>query len=160
MKIEMQRCRIREFQAEDLAAFMAYHNDLDWMKYQGFKGLTAAEYQQILLNSQTTMTDGQQFAIVTQKTPDLVGDLYLKQEESTIWLGYTIAPRFARQGYATEAITGILQWLSIRKTNYTIKAAVEPGNMVSRHLLMKLGFQMVATQDDIVVYQLSLRSIH
>lgn len=31
------RCFIRDFRIEDIPTVMTYRNDLEWMKYQGFK---------------------------------------------------------------------------------------------------------------------------
>lgn len=154
MRLETKRCQIREFREEDIGALMAYHNNLSWMKYQGFKGLTFADYQQILLNSQTTIADGLQFAIENRETQELVGDLYLKQDATAFWLGYTIAPQFARQGYATEAVTGLLQWLQTKKQARLIKADVEVGNVASAKLLEKLGFQYLGLVDNLLNYEL------
>ena len=45
MEIYTERCLIRRFEAPDIDDFMVYRNDMDWMKYQGFKGLTKQEYE-------------------------------------------------------------------------------------------------------------------
>ncbi len=54
MDLDTVRCNIRPFLVEDIDAFMAYRNDMDWMKYQGFKGLTKQEYTKALLNRWNT----------------------------------------------------------------------------------------------------------
>lgn len=38
MNIDTVRCNIRPFIAEGIDAFIIYRNNMDWMKYQGFKG--------------------------------------------------------------------------------------------------------------------------
>ncbi|WP_281221011.1 hypothetical protein [Escherichia coli] len=38
----------------------------------------------------------------------LIGDIYLRQQCDVFWLGYTISPAYARQGYAIEAITATI----------------------------------------------------
>lgn len=43
MYFDTVRCNIRPFNAEDIDVFMSYRNDMDWMKYQGFKGLSKQE---------------------------------------------------------------------------------------------------------------------
>ncbi|GCF92127.1 hypothetical protein NRIC_00180 [Enterococcus florum] len=45
MELHTKRCTIREFIEEDIPAFVLYHNDDDWMRYQGFKGRTKEEYR-------------------------------------------------------------------------------------------------------------------
>lgn len=156
MKINTKRCQIREFHVKDLVPFMAYHNDIDWMKYQGFKGLTFAEYQQALLVVNEDLTRGKQLAVVDLDDQKLIGDLYIRQED-VFHLGYTIAPRFARQGYATEAVTALIDWLAVYQDARVIRAEVALGNLNSERLLIKLGFQYLTTTDQIKCYELHLR---
>lgn len=156
MIVETERCQIRKFRAEDIAAFMNYHNDLEWMKYQGFKGRTLAEYRQALLVPAFDLTTGQQLAIIDRQKQNLIGDLYVRQVGTTFWLGYTIAPQFARQGYATEAISGIINWLLTNKQAQVIRAEVELGNISSQRLLEKLGFHYLETTDQLLNYALNL----
>ncbi len=157
MKINTKRCQIREFHVKDLVPFMAYHNDIDWMKYQGFKGLTLAEYQQALLVVNDDLTQGKQLAVVDLDDQKLIGDLYIRQEEDVFHLGYTIVPRFARQGYATEAVTTLIDWLAVYQDARVIRAEVALGNLNSERLLIKLGFQYLTTTDQIKYYELHLR---
>ena len=157
MKINTKRCQIREFHVKDLIPFMAYHNDLGWMKYQGFKGLTLAAYQQALLEANDDLTQGKQLAVVDLDDQKLIGDLYIRQEGNLFHLGYTIAPRFARQGYATEAVIALIDWLAVYQGARVIRAEVALGNLNSERLLIKLGFQYLTTTDQIKYYELHLR---
>ncbi|MDT7066789.1 hypothetical protein RQM06_19405 [Citrobacter freundii] len=70
---------------------MLYRNDAEWMKYQGFKGLTKEDYESALLGV-LTLTQGIQLAIVNKLTQVLIGDIYLRQQCDVFWLGYTITP--------------------------------------------------------------------
>ncbi len=70
MNLETVRCIIRPFNAEDIDAFMSYRNDMDWMKYQGFKGLSKQEYMQALLNEHS-LSNGIQLAIICKQTNKL-----------------------------------------------------------------------------------------
>ena len=51
------RCVVRRFRATDIDAFMAYRNDLVWMRHQGYKGLTRSEYEAALL-AEPQVADG------------------------------------------------------------------------------------------------------
>lgn len=157
MKINTKRCQIREFHVKDLVPFMTYHNDLDWMKYQGFKGLTLAAYWQALLEANDDLTQDKQLAVVDLDDQQLIGDLYIRQEGDVFHLGYTIAPQFARQGYATEAVTALMDWLAVYQGASVIRAEVALGNLNSERLLIKLGFQYLTTTDQIKYYELHLR---
>lgn len=110
---ETERCRIRPFEESDIEAFMSYRNNLDWMQFQGFKGKKYLEYKAALLK-QPNFREGVQLAVVSGQTGELFGDLYLKLEKNTAWIGYTIAPQFARQGYAFEVVTQLLLQLNRR----------------------------------------------
>ncbi|WP_086349577.1 GNAT family N-acetyltransferase [Candidatus Enterococcus clewellii] len=157
MHLQSTRCLVRPFEESDLDCFMVYRNNLDWMKHQGFKGLSKEAYQQALLKEQA-LNDGAQFAIIRLEDNQLIGDIYLKEEEAqAIWIGYTITPSFARQGYAEETVRSVIDQLAA--SGYSlVKAGVEPSNAASVHLLKKLGFTFIGmdTSEEEEMYHLKL----
>ena len=150
--LQTPRCFIRTFRAEDISDFMNYRNDMGWMRYQGFKGLTREAYENALLFSYSPGGE-RQLAIVSRQTNRLIGDLYLKQEEKncSCWIGYTIAPEYARQGYAYEVLSFFLCYLG-EQGIALIKAGVEAGNEPSVLLLKKLGFTYLSEADGELVF--------
>ena len=151
---ETERCRIRPFEENDIEAFMSYRNNLDWMQYQGFKGKKYLEYKAALLQ-QPKFREGVQLAVANRQTGELLGDLYLKLEQNACWIGYTIAPQFARQGLAFEVVTQLL--LELRQAGLTqVKAGVEEQNIASIQLLKKLGFEQIGVDDSELVFQREL----
>lgn len=154
MEFASKRCFIRPFQKDDLDAFTAYRNDLVWMRYQGFKGLTKEAYAKDLL-APVYLPGGAQLAIIEQNTGKLLGDLYIRQEDDTCWIGYTIAPENARKGYALEAVTALLGQLAAIGIT-CVNACVMHGNVASAALLQKLGFTMIEETKDEKLYSLPL----
>jgi len=151
---ETQRCRIRPFEEGDIEAFMSYRNNLDWMQFQGFKGKKYLEYKAALL-MQPNFNTGVQLAVVHRQTGELLGDLYLKLEKSVAWIGYTIAPQHARQGFAFEVVTQLM--LELKQAGLTlVKAGVEEQNLASIALLRKLGFVQVEISDSERIFQYEL----
>lgn len=151
---ETERCRVRPFEENDIEAFLSYRNNLDWMQYQGFKGKKYLEYKAALLQK-PKFKEGVQLAVVDKQTGELIGDLYLKLERNTGWIGYTIAPQFARQGFAFEVVTQLL--LELRQAGLTqVKAGVEEQNIASIQLLKKLGFEQIGVDDSELVFQREL----
>lgn len=142
---------VRPFLNDEVKDFAAYHNDLTWMQYQGFKNLSITEYQKVLLAPFENLTTGYQFAIVNQSNT-LVGDVYLQQEGPIIWLGYTVAPTFARQGIMQEIVNGVLTYFEKQPMITTISAGIDPANEASRQLLIKQGFAFSAIEDDEEIY--------
>ncbi len=154
---ETKRCRIRPFEESDIEAFMSYRNNLDWMQFQGFKGKKYLEYKAALL-MQPNFSEGVQLAVVGRQTGDLLGDLYLRLEKNTCWIGYTIAPQFARQGVAFEVVTQLL--LQLQQAGLTlVKAGVEEQNHASIQLLKKLGFTQTDSEGSELIFQLDLQKI-
>lgn len=133
MKITTSRLIVRRFVREDLPSFVKYRNDLAWMRYQGFKGLSISEYAKELLY-EYTVDEGVQLAIIHEQTNELIGDIYLKKEGTTFWIGYTISPLHARQGYAYETVKALLSYLKKYGTKF-IKADVDQDNVASIGLL-------------------------
>lgn len=140
------RCCIRQFCEKDLLFFIQYRNNTDWMKYQGFCGLSLEEYRRELLQEHP-LSEGVQLAVADRETDQLLGDLYLRQEGKICWIGYTISPVHARQGYTFEAVGALIRFL-FQHGIHTIKAGVLPQNTASVSLLQKLGFCPVGIEEE------------
>ena len=123
------RCLIRPFERQDIESFMIYRNDLDWMRDQSFKGLSFEEYESALLG-ESSLQHGTQLAIIDQATDELIGDVYIQQEGATYWIGYTITPTRARQGYAFEVMSGLIRHLADQGAE-AFKAGVLGTNVAS-----------------------------
>ncbi|MGX2959720.1 GNAT family N-acetyltransferase [Peribacillus sp. JNUCC 23] len=158
MEIKTERCTVRRFEEKDLDDFMQYRNDENWMRYQGFKGLTKQMYAKELL-SELSFLKGGQLAIINNTTNRLIGDVYLKRENHTFWIGYTISPIHTKQGYAYEVLVIIIAWLK-QKGCISINAGVSPGNLASINLLKKLKFTYLSKDDNgELIYTLDLQKI-
>ncbi|WP_251130908.1 GNAT family N-acetyltransferase [Exiguobacterium sp. s189] len=151
------RCLIRPFERQDIESFMTYRNDLDWMQHQSFKGLSYTEYENALLGEQS-LQHGIQLAIIDQATEDLIGDVYIQQEDQTYWIGYTIAPTRARQGYAFEVMSGLIRHLADQGAE-AFKAGVLETNEASIALLKKLNFTYLTTELDEHIYRLHVSDL-
>lgn len=142
--LETMRCFIRPFQDEDLDTFIEYRNDEAWMRFQGFKGLERDEYAKRLL-ADAPISQGKQYAIISKATKALLGDLYLRQENSILWIGYTIHPHYARHGFAYEVANAACVWAA--QNQMKVKASVMPNNIASIRLLEKLGLVFVGVDE-------------
>ncbi|MCF6160266.1 GNAT family N-acetyltransferase [Furfurilactobacillus milii] len=158
LSIVTTRGIIRPFSAHEIDAFLSYHNNLDWMQYQEFKGLSRAEAEDTLL-SNPKLTQGKQFAFVKPEMEQLLGDFYLQLEGDTMWLGYTINPLFARHGYAFEGAKALIEFLSQQHVR-VIKADVDPDNQASRRLLEKLSFKRIMQNNETVIFERKLTNFN
>lgn len=156
MNLQTTRCQIRHFIEDDIDTFTQYRNNLDWMRHQGFKDQTREVYAQVLLEP-GSLEDGVQLAIVRRDNGRLVGDIYLQREGEGYWVGYTIAPEHARQGYAFEAVSAMIDHLRAEGAAW-IKGGVMPENEPSIRLLEKLGFSYTGVHDGERIYRLEVTS--
>ena len=145
-----ERCLIRPFIEQDLDDFVAYRNDQDWMRFQSFKGLTKESYRKALL-TEHPLAQGRQLAIIDKSLNKLVGDLYIRLDTDCYWIGYAISPPFARQGYAFETVSALIESL-VKDGATCIKASVDPANAASIALLIRLGFTLDSSAEDELVY--------
>ena len=134
-----ERCIIRNFRESDMEVFISYRNNSDWMKYQGFKCLSKAEYKKALLRP-AYMDDGMQLAVADRVTDALMGDLYIRREKDAYWVGYTIHPDYERKGLMLEAFIGLINHLKEVGDRSKVLAGALPENTRSKNLLEKAGF--------------------
>lgn len=140
--IVTERCKIRNFKESDLDFFVSYRNNLNWMRYQGFKGLSKEEYRKALLGPSSPKS-GMQLAVADRTTDLPMGDVYIRQEADAWWVGYTIHPDYERKGLMLEAFTGLICYLKESKTCSKVLAGCFPENARSKNLLQKAGFTYV-----------------
>ncbi len=139
---QTNRCTVRTFIPNDIQTVLEYRNNDEWMKYQGFKNKTAKEYEDALVTV-FDIKKGSQLAIIHQVTKKLLGDLYLKLDETTISIGYTIHPIHSRKGYIKEVVLKAINYLSKTYPTHTIIAETDPLNEASSNLLQSIGFTLV-----------------
>lgn len=151
MEFTTERTHVRPFQEQDIRLFMAYRNDLQWMRFQGFKGLSYDEYVASLLH-EFVMTNGGQLAVIHTETRQLIGDLYVVKESDAYWIGYTVSPHVARLGYGSEIVKGAIKYLQERGGKVFL-AETHVDNIASRNLLTKLQFELHKTEESSHIYQ-------
>jgi len=156
MLIQTRRCTIRPLVAADIDEVAAYRDDLDWMRFQGIKGLDRAGYVERLVGAGFRAETGGQLAVVLTETGRVVGDLYVKLTPPIGWIGYTIGRADAGQALGAEAVRGLIGWLGARGDLTCVQAEVEPANVASIRLLAAAGFTVRATGPETLVYGLDL----
>jgi RimJ/RimL family protein N-acetyltransferase len=146
---ETDRLVIRDFNQELATQIAEYRNDLEWMKYQGFKGFSVCEYVKAIL-SLVDIESGMQLAM-TDKEGKLVGDLYVKANKDELRFGYTINKLYSRQGLTYEACKGLFKWAQSNGYRKLI-AGVDPNNKASINLLLKLKMNKISSSADEDIY--------
>lgn len=149
--IESARLRLRRFQEDDLAPFIAYRNDPDVARYQSWEGVTEAEAVAFVREQQTAPVgapgEGLQIAIERRDNGRMIGDCFFKMMEDDLRqaeIGYTLARDAQRQGFATEAVAALLTWAFPTFDLHRVIAVVDVENTASVALLERLGLRREA----------------
>jgi len=152
MYVQTARLVLRNFIDSDLESFLAYRNDPEVAKYQGW-GLPypreKGEDFIAFMKERTALKQGGwiQFAIALKDTDELIGDLgcYIKEDDiRQARIGFTIAAKHWRKGYVSEVIPHLLEYLFEDMDVHRVVADCDVDNVASYRTLEKLGFRREA----------------
>ena len=90
-----------------------------------------------------------QFVVMEQDTDTLIRDIGVRfletdSENMQVEIGYTLDKDFRGKGYATEALTVIINYLINHLNKHRIIASINPTNTDSIKLIERLGFRKEA----------------
>ena len=146
--LETPRLRLRHFRDADLALFMAYRNDPEVARYQGWEGISEPEAR-AFLQEQKEVQPGVpghwfQIAVELKETGLLVGDCALKIEEHDerqAEIGYTLSHTYQGRGIASEAVSCVLEYAFVTLGMHRVIAITTCENAASVTLLERLGLR-------------------
>jgi RimJ/RimL family protein N-acetyltransferase len=147
-----ERLILDELTPADAGDMFPYRADPEVCRFQSWEPMTTLEeVERFIAQINTTEfnTPGTwfQIAIRHHETGQLLGDIaihFLTDAPQQVELGFTISSKCQRQGYATEAVQGLLQYLFQDCEKHRVTASVDPRNHASLALLQKVGFKQEA----------------
>jgi [ribosomal protein S5]-alanine N-acetyltransferase len=149
--LQTNRLKIRNLKESDLDEFYIYRSNPEITQYQGFNTFSREESLNFIVEHSKKMLllpgEWIQFAIENSVSQKLVGDcaLYLHQADSRIAeIGITISHLHQRQGYAREAMIGLMDFLFRTKGIHRIVETVDAENIASIQMLKSLSFRQEA----------------
>ena len=73
-----------------------------------------------------------------------IGELCFKglSADGTAEIGYGISENYQNNGYATEAVSAVLEWAFSHPEVAAVEAETDPDNIASRRVLEKCGFAL------------------
>jgi len=77
-----------------------------------------------------------------------------RKRPDLLTIGYMISEQFQNAGFATEAITGMIDWAFSNKKIKRIQADTPIENYSSQRVLEKNNFQVIKTERNIVYWEL------
>jgi RimJ/RimL family protein N-acetyltransferase len=149
--IATQRLKLRQFKTSDLEALLAYRNDPEVNRYQGWGQSYSSNQANELINEMASRIPGDtgwtQIAIELQSTGATIGDVAintLEYEPRNAMIGYTLARTTWGQGYAIEAVSAVLKHCFEDLNVHRVRANCDTRNESSWRLLENIGFRREA----------------
>lgn len=153
MLLETARLSLCRFQDSDLEAFAAYRSDPQVARYQGWDAPYSRERAAIFIAEMKAVQPGtpgdwMQLAIRVKGSSGLIGDCafhVFKNDPRQAEIAYTLARAFQGQGYASEAVTRLLDYLFGDLHLHRVTATCDVENTASFRLLERIGMRREAT---------------
>jgi aminoglycoside 6'-N-acetyltransferase len=150
--LHTQRLLIRNFAPSDLEPFLAYRNDPQVAKYQSWSLPYSREKGEAFIREMHDVHapkqgDWLQLALELKENGLLIGDVVFGVKQDDIRqcsIGFTIASGYWKNGYATEALTALLDYLFEDVDMHRVVADCDTENIGSWKTLEKLGFRREA----------------
>lgn len=149
--LETPRLIIRPFRDSDFESFLAYRNDPDVARYQGwnvpYPRESALEFIAEMKIRQFIPGEWLQLALELRETGETIGDVAIhcmKSDPRQAYLGYSLAHTHWGQGYASETIRAVLNLLFGELNLHRVVAECDVENAASWRLLERIGFRREA----------------
>lgn len=148
LPIRTDRLILRRFQPADLARFMAYRNDPEVVRYDGVRPVTEARARAfIAAQAVTPAAEPGMWLQIAVELPGagLIGDCGFQVDEGTpgtAEIGYRLRRDLWGQGFASEAVAGVLDWAFGTLGLHRVIATIDTRNTRSVALVERLGFRL------------------
>jgi RimJ/RimL family protein N-acetyltransferase len=154
--LSSNRLLFRQHIMADIDAYCAMEMDADVRRYVGGQPRTREEAERRFMPSLEPVTDGlSMWATILKETGQYIGrcgvyphfnhDGVPIADEGT--LAFYIASEYWREGFATEAGRAFIRFGFDELHLKRIVAGVQAGNDASVHVIKKLGFELVSTEE-------------
>ena len=141
MRIETERLTLRVFEESDYDDLYEFLSQLEHDQFEGYPGIT---YENGKEHLKYRVGSDEFFAIELKETGKVIGNIYCgKRDFEAREVGYIINKQYQRQGYATEALSAVMNEC-FRNDTHRIYAECDPQNTCSWRLLEKVGMQREA----------------
>ena len=146
MLIGTERLVLRRFRASDAPVLAAYRSDPAVARYQSWDAPFPLEKAEVAVRNFAAGSPDRvgwfQYAVELTGERSLIGDVAvrlhdnLKQAE----IGFTLAPAYQKRGFATEAVSAVLDRLFRLQGLHKVTGECDARNKPSAALMERLGF--------------------
>jgi len=148
IKITTTRLLLRHLRPGDAADLLGYRCVPEVYKYQTWRPVKlqdAVQFIQSTASSPGIIDSWYQLAICHRNDMKIIGDIgihFLPPDAREIELGCTVKPEHQGLGYATEAMSSVIDYLFNNQAASRVICCLDPRNERSRQLMDKLGLKL------------------
>ena len=145
--IETERAILRPIKKEDNEQIFRYRSDSKVNKYQGWIPKTLKDVNEFISKNSDEINKPEtwfQLVIIEKFTNIIIGDIgihFIDSDNLQTEIGCTISKDHQRQGYATETLKAIIDYLFNKLNKHRIVTSIDPQNTNSIKLVERLGFR-------------------
>lgn len=139
MVIETQRLILRTFKESDLVDFYEYMSLAETARYENFSPKSKQECEKIV----TYRSQNENyFAVVLKENNKVIGNVeYDEEPYNSYSISYDFNPNYTGNGYATEAVKAVVNYIFSELNGRRIYVECDEGNKASCRVLEKLNFR-------------------
>ncbi|HUR47002.1 MAG TPA: GNAT family protein [Candidatus Saccharimonadales bacterium] len=149
--LQTPRLTLRGLQTEDVMPLCSYRSLPEVARFQSWSSFSPEDAKR-LIASQANLKPGVpgtwfQFAILERETGRMIGDcgLHCLQENARLMeVGITLAPAAQKQGFATEALICLLDFVFGTLQAHRVSGVTDVENAAAASLFLHLGFRKEA----------------
>ncbi len=156
--IRTERLVLKPLRTEDAEALFFYRSDKIVNRYQSWIPETVSDAEEFIGKiAQKPDTPGTwyQLGLFEKQTDKLVGDVgihFLNERSGAVELGVTLAAECQGDGYASEAMSAVIDYLIDELGKVRLYAYILKDNINSTRLFRKLGFKQIPDEDGYTVW--------
>lgn len=150
-KLRTERLILRTLEENDASRIFQYRSHPEVSRFQSWGtesiGDIKSHIKELFTEPPGTSGCWHQLGISLLSTGQLIGDCgfhILQAEPRQSEIGVTLDPDYQRQGYATEALRALLDYLFFTLGKYRVFASVDPRNIRSVTLMERIGLRKEA----------------
>ncbi len=145
--IVTERLILRDLRAGDAEFLVQYRAAPEVARYQSWQPESVAKllvfFEELRGADPDAARGWYQIAIGLRPGGELIGDcgIHTFEDRRLAEIGITVAPRFQRRGYASEALRALMGYLFGTLGKHRVSASVDPRNAESMRLMQRVGFR-------------------
>lgn len=147
-----ESCRVLNFYTEGREVFDAVEEVKPPAFYTGQYHKTALSYEKYAFENESYM---RYYIFCADDSDTIIGTVsfshIMKGVYNSCIIGYKFLPRFQKQGYATEAVSRLIEAIFTENGIHRIEAFVLPDNYDSIRLLTRLGFKFEGLAESVIL---------